>query len=69
MFWNENDLHELKGTAVVGWFGRLHRQEGESNPTAEKLGKDEASQEYNAKILPAIQVRSPCSYTPGIKAH
>lgn len=62
MFWDERDLHELKGTAVVGLSGRLYWLELNSNPTAEKLGKDEANQEYNTKIIPALQVSSPWSY-------
>ncbi|KAK2464170.1 hypothetical protein APHAL10511_003627 [Amanita phalloides] len=40
MFWGEDDLYELEGTAVV-----------------EKIGKDEANQEYNTKIVAALQSR------------
>ncbi|TRM70198.1 hypothetical protein BD626DRAFT_476605 [Schizophyllum amplum] len=41
MFWSENEIAELAGTAVV-----------------DKIGQQDAEEEYNTKILPAIQSRS-----------
>ncbi|KAL0575683.1 Ribosomal lysine N-methyltransferase 4 [Marasmius crinis-equi] len=42
MFWNADDLKELKGTSIV---------------VTEKLGKQDAERDYNEKVLPAVTFR------------
>jgi SET domain-containing protein 6 len=68
IFWGEDDLAELEGTCVVGWFllfsSTSHPHSLSSSWSLhiikfapEKLGKDQAEKDYGEKILPAVQVR------------
>ena len=59
MFWDDDDLAELKGTAVVGWFSQDRLCCRISLiPSKDKLGKEQVEADYKEKIVPALQVRS-----------
>lgn len=58
MFWNDEDLAELQGTCVVGWFTTHFVSLTLSLILyfIEKLGRDQAEKDYNDKVLPAVNV-------------
>jgi|ERR1700722_15383050 len=59
MFWSEEDLLGLKGTAIIGIsvLQRLFWCLRNVLATADKIGKAEAEEEYHEKVLPVVRVR------------
>ena len=58
MFWDDDDLAELKGTAVEGLFAENVDLLGFLLTLFEdSLGKEQVEIDYREKIVPAIQVR------------
>jgi len=68
MFWSDADLAELEGTSVVGLFcfssSTLFREL--IFFTIEKLGREEAENDYREKILPAVSVGRCCEIADNI---
>ena len=60
MFWPEDDIKELQGTAVVGL--SLHILwtsvcQSYSSRSTDKIGREEAERDYYEKLIPAVKVR------------
>jgi len=61
MFWNDEDLQELEGTTISGercFFFFVQPDLGFRFRASDKIGKTEAEEDYNNKLLPAIKVMS-----------
>ena len=60
MFWCSEDLEQLRGTAVLGRLPSLNRQErGTDAITVDKIGKQQAENDYLDKVVPLLKVRTP----------
>jgi hypothetical protein len=55
MFWSEDELEELNGTAVVGPSSCIITCP-ELIPSADKIGKAQAEEDYYNKIVPVMKV-------------
>ena len=57
MFWSEQELSELVGTAIQGVHLCVPSSGSLSTRfSTEKLGKEQAQKDYEQKVIPAIQV-------------
>ena len=62
MFWSAEDLEALKGTTVIGappcCVVLSHHDNGpRTSFYPEKIGKEDAEEEYRSRIVPVIKVR------------
>lgn len=58
MFWPEDDLNELAGTAVVGPSSISPNIPGALRVLLDKIGKEDAERDYKEKVVPVIEVGS-----------
>jgi SET domain-containing protein 6 len=56
MFWSEDELEELKGTAVVGPSAYSPLRQLANFLRTDKIGRAQAEEDYNTKIAPVIKV-------------
>jgi N-lysine methyltransferase SETD6 len=59
MFWSSEDLEQLKGTAVLGRSIRHTIAPESANVIyVDKIGKEQAENDYANKVVPLLQVRA-----------
>jgi hypothetical protein len=56
MFWSEDELEELEGTAVVGPSAYSLLRQLVDFLRIDKIGRVQAEEDYNTKIAPVIKV-------------
>ena len=66
MFWSSEDLEQLRGTAVLGRSRSLNtRPRVLMLYIVDKIGKDQAENDYLDKVVPLLKVRTPVAEQPG----
>lgn len=56
MFWCPEDLEQLKGTAILG-LSSSHGQRPQVEVLSDKIGKEQAENDYTNKVVPILKVR------------